>query len=162
MERPVLHWYPKFYQEDIKYPTRIIGGQTVLSENISISSTNSVDSISVIYVLSNPAKFHVKAAFNTASACVKVSALKVNETQFEIQVYDTGSGFSAGEKERVEAMLRNYARTPAKLEGNSIGVLNVQKRMKLLCGRDCGLHYTENEEGGLTAHLLLPIQEEIP
>ena len=93
---------------------------------------------------------------------VKVSALKVNETQFEIQVYDTGSGFSAGEKERVEAMLRNYARTPAKLEGNSIGVLNVQKRMKLLCGRDCGLHYTENEEGGLTAHLLLPIQEEIP
>ena len=93
---------------------------------------------------------------------VKVSALKVNETQFEIQVYDTGSGFAAGEKERVEAMLRNYARTPAKLEGNSIGVLNVQKRMKLLCGRGCGLHYTENEEGGLTAHLLLPIQEEIP
>ena len=93
---------------------------------------------------------------------VKVSALKVNETQFEIQVYDTGSGFAAGEKERVEAMLRNYARTPAKLEGNSIGVLNVQKRMKLLCGRDCGLHYTENEEGGLTAHLLLPVQEEIP
>ena len=91
---------------------------------------------------------------------VKVSALKVNETQFEIQVYDTGSGFAAGEKERVEAMLRNYARTPAKLEGNSIGVLNVQKRMKLLCGRDCGLHYTENEEGGLTAHLLLPIQED--
>ena len=91
---------------------------------------------------------------------VKVSALKVNETQFEIQVYDTGSGFSAGEKERVEAMLRNYARTPAKLEGNSIGVLNVQKRMKLLCGRDCGLRYTENEAGGLTAHLLLPIQEE--
>ena len=93
---------------------------------------------------------------------VKVSALKVNETQFEIQVYDTGSGFAAGDKERVEAMLRNYARTPAKLEGNSIGVLNVQKRMKLLCGRDCGLSYTENEEGGLTAHLLLPIQEEIP
>lgn len=91
---------------------------------------------------------------------VKVSALKVNETQFEIQVYDTGSGFAAGEKERVEAMLRNYARTPAKLEGNSIGVLNVQKRMKLLCGRDCGLSYTENEAGGLTAHLLLPIQED--
>ena len=91
---------------------------------------------------------------------VKVSALKVNETQFEIQVYDTGSGFAQGEKERVEAMLRNYAKTPAKLEGNSIGVLNVQKRIKLLCGRDCGLSYTENETGGLTAHLRLPIQEE--
>ena len=91
---------------------------------------------------------------------VKVSAEKVNETQFEIQVYDTGSGFAEGEKERVEAMLRNYARTPAKLEGNSIGVLNVHKRIKLLCGRDCGLGYTENETGGLTAHLLLPITEE--
>ena len=91
---------------------------------------------------------------------VKVSALKVNETQFEIQVYDTGSGFAQGEKERVEAMLRNYAKTPAKLEGNSIGVLNVQKRIKLLCGRDCGLSYTENETGGLTAHLRLPTQEE--
>ena len=91
---------------------------------------------------------------------VKVSALKVNETQFEIQVCDTGTGFAPGEKERVEAMLRKYAKTPAKLEGNSIGVLNVQKRIKLLCGRDCGLSYTENETGGLTAHLLLPIQEE--
>ena len=91
---------------------------------------------------------------------VKVSALKVNETQFEIQVYDTGSGFAQGEKERVEGMLCNYAKTPAKLDGNSIGVLNVQKRIKLLCGRDCGLSYTENEAGGLTAHLRLPIQEE--
>ena len=91
---------------------------------------------------------------------VKVSALKVNQTQFEIQVYDTGSGFAPGAKERVEAMLRNYARTPAKLEGNSIGVLNVQKRIKLLCGRECGLRYTEHEEGGLTAHLLLPMTEE--
>ena len=91
---------------------------------------------------------------------VKISALKVNEKQFEIQVYDSGSGFAPGAKERVEAMLHSYARTPAKLEGNSIGVLNVQKRIKLLCGRDCGLSYTENEEGGLTAHLLLPIQED--
>lgn len=91
---------------------------------------------------------------------VKVSALKVNETRMEIQVYGTGSGFSEGERQRVEGMLRNYAKTPAKLEGNSIGVLNVQKRIKLLCGRDCGLSYTENEAGGLTAHLLLPITEE--
>ncbi len=53
-------------------------------------------------------------------------------------------------------MLLNYERQQAKLEGNSIGVLNVQKRIKLLCGRECGLSYTENQEGGVTAHLLLP------
>ena len=91
---------------------------------------------------------------------VKISTLKINEKQFEIQVYDSGSGFAPGAKERVDAMLHSYARTPAKLEGNSIGVLNVQKRIKLLCGRDCGLSYTENKEGGLTAHLLLSIMEE--
>ena len=91
---------------------------------------------------------------------VRISAVKVNDTQFEIQVYDTGSGFAEGQKERVEAMLHNYARTPAKLEGNSIGVLNVQKRIKLLCGKNCGLRYTENETDGLTAHLLLPITGE--
>ena len=39
----------------------------------------------------------------------------------------------------------------------SIGILNVQKRIKLLCGREYGLSYTENPAGGVTAHLLLPM-----
>ena len=82
--------------------------------------------------------------------------------RMEIQVMDTGSGFAEGSREKVASLLENYDRQPAKLEGNSIGILNVQKRIKLLCGRDCGLWYTENETGGLTAHLLLPISEEEP
>ena len=57
-------------------------------------------------------------------------------------------------------MLRNYDRQPPKLEGNSIGLLNVQKRIKLLCGREYGLWYTENPTGGVTAHILLPLEEE--
>ncbi len=56
-------------------------------------------------------------------------------------------------------MLLHYDKQAPKLEGNSIGLLNVQKRIKLLCGRDCGLHYTENEGGGVTAHILLRITE---
>lgn len=78
----------------------------------------------------------------------------------EIQVIDTGSGFAPGEKERVDEILRHYDKKPTKLEGNSIGVLNVQKRIKLLCGRDCGISYTENPSGGVTAHLLLCIPKE--
>ena len=46
------------------------------------------------------------------------------------------------------------------LEGNSIGILNVQKRIKLLCGKAFGLSYTENEHSGVTAHLLLPMTGE--
>jgi len=37
--------------------------------------------------------------------------------------------------------------------------LNVQKRIKLLCGRAAGLSYTENGDGGVTAHILLPLKE---
>ena len=78
----------------------------------------------------------------------------------EVTVADTGGGFAPGMKDKVDNMLNYYDRQPARLEGNSIGLLNVQKRIKLLCGRDCGLHYTENPDGGVTAHLLLRITEE--
>ena len=70
---------------------------------------------------------------------------------------DTGSGFAEGKKSAIDQMLLTYAKQPAKLEGNSIGILNVQKRIKLLCGREYGLSYTENPAGGVTAHLLLPM-----
>lgn len=53
-------------------------------------------------------------------------------------------------------MLAHYATWEPKLTGNSIGVLNVQKRIKLLCGRDYGLSYTENDRGGVTATITLP------
>lgn len=90
---------------------------------------------------------------------VRISAQRCGENM-EISVYDSGSGFSDGKKAELDAMLANYSRQPAKLEGNSIGVLNVQKRIKLLCGREYGLSYTENEDGGVTAHLLLPVKTE--
>lgn len=78
----------------------------------------------------------------------------------ELLVTDTGSGFDPDIKEKVETMLLNYHKQPPKLEGNSIGLLNVQKRIKLLCGGDCGLSYTDNPGGGVTAHLLLRVTGE--
>ena len=92
---------------------------------------------------------------------VTISAHRVQGSDMiELLVTDTGSGFAPGIKEKIEQMLLYYDRQPAKLEGNSIGLLNVQKRIKLLCGRDCGLYYTENPEGGVTARLLLRIGKE--
>ena len=78
----------------------------------------------------------------------------------EICVRDTGSGFGDGRKASIDEMLQSYDKQAPKLTGNSIGILNVQKRIKLLCGREYGLTYTENEEGGVTAHILLPLKEE--
>ena len=91
---------------------------------------------------------------------VSVTAEKTAEGRMEVRVADTGSGFTEGKKAAVDEMLLHYAKQPAKLEGNSIGILNVQKRIKLLCGREYGLWYTENPAGGVTAHLLLPVREE--
>lgn len=91
---------------------------------------------------------------------VTISAQRVGDGEIEICVRDTGGGFSSGVKAGIDEMLHSYAKQPPKLSGNSIGILNVQKRVKLLCGREYGLSYTENEAGGVTAHILLPLKEE--
>lgn len=91
---------------------------------------------------------------------VTISAHPVGQDSMEICVRDTGSGFEGGEKAAIDEMLQSYAKQAPKLTGNSIGILNVQKRIKLLCGREYGLSYTENETGGVTAHILLPLKEE--
>ena len=91
---------------------------------------------------------------------VRISARKTAEEKLEILVCDSGGGFAEGKKAAIDEMLRSYARQAPKLTGNSIGILNVQKRIKLLCGREFGLSYTENPTGGVTAHLLLPLTEE--
>lgn len=85
---------------------------------------------------------------------ILISAHK-KDNDIEICVKDSGSGFEEGKKAEIDEMLLHYDRQKAKLEGNSIGVINVQKRIKLLCGKAYGLTYTENKDGGVTAHLLL-------
>ena len=89
---------------------------------------------------------------------MKISAQKTKEGDMEICVRDTGCGFVGNRKSEIDEMLRTYAKQAPKLTGNSIGILNVQKRIKLLCGHDYGLSYTENEGDGVTAHLLLPLK----
>ena len=93
---------------------------------------------------------------------VRISAQRTTDGHMEVQVCDTGSGFAEGKKAAIDQMLLTYAKRAPKLEGNSIGILNVQKRIKLLCGREFGLWYTENQNpaGGVTAHLLLPLDKE--
>ena len=92
---------------------------------------------------------------------VRIVAKRSDDSHIQIQVIDTGSGFEDGVKEKLDDMLLHYDKKIQNLEGNSIGVLNVQKRIKLLCGRECGLWYTENSSGGVTANLLLSIGKDV-
>ena len=91
---------------------------------------------------------------------VTIAAQAVAGDKMEITIRDTGSGFEPEKKKAIDDMLAHYDRQAPKVTGNSIGLLNVQKRIKLLCGRQYGLSYTENEEGGVTAHILLPLTED--
>ena len=91
---------------------------------------------------------------------VTIAAQAVAGDKMEITIRDTGSGFDPEKKKAIDDMLVHYDRQAPKVTGNSIGLLNVQKRIKLLCGRQYGLSYTENEEGGVTAHILLPLTED--
>ena len=86
-----------------------------------------------------------------------ITAARGGNSTLIITISDTGGGFAPGRREYVDNLLANYnSETPVT---RSIGVLNVQKRIKLLCGRDYGLCYLDNENGGLTARLTLPLEE---
>ena len=91
---------------------------------------------------------------------VRIRAGRVGTESMLLEVADDGAGFPGDSMERMNRNLREHARQSLKLEGNSIGVLNVQKRIKLLCGGAYGLQYERNEMGGTTAKLLLPIRRE--
>lgn len=89
-----------------------------------------------------------------------VITAKKEGNAIEILIRDSGSGFTDGRKDIIDEMLLHYDKKQAKLERNSIGILNVQKRIKLLCGPKYGLSYMKNETGGVTARLLLPHEED--
>lgn len=89
---------------------------------------------------------------------ITVSAKMLNQNCIEIQIADTGSGFEQGVKNKIDEMLLHYDKHKTNID--SIGVLNVQKRIKLLCGKEFGLSYTENTEVGVTAHIRLPLVRE--
>ena len=89
-----------------------------------------------------------------------ISAHKTPEGHMETCARGTGSGFAEEKKAAVDEMPRDCAKQAPKRTGNSTGIRNVQKRIKLLRSRTFGLWYTEHEEGGATAHILLPPEEE--
>lgn len=88
---------------------------------------------------------------------IKISAFMSQKRNgyMEISIYDSGQGFDSTSRENVNNMLSCKNKTED--IGKSIGITNVQKRIKLLSGKESGLSYTENRTGGVTAHLFLKI-----
>ena len=106
-------------------------------------------------LLENSLKYGLK---NKAySGSVNVDIVKAGEKSFNIIIEDDGTGMDEKTMNRVKNMLCDYKKFD--MNNKSIGILNVQKRVKMLCGRQYGLSYFNNDKGGLTATLTLPIRE---
>ncbi len=87
---------------------------------------------------------------------VSVTAQRT-EHGMELCIRDSGSGFSEEKRKEVQTLLDHAERTDTAVDGSGIGILNVQKRIRLLCGRQYGLSYADNADGGVTAHVRLPL-----
>lgn len=83
-------------------------------------------------------------------------SIKKESNNLKIVIKDSGIGMDEKTMLKVDDMLKNYYEY--KDFKNSIGILNVQKRIKLLCGKDYGLSY-RNIEGGLLTIIDLPLME---
>ena len=81
-----------------------------------------------------------------------------DDKTFNIIIEDDGTGMDEKTMNRVNNMLSDYKKLD--MNNKSIGILNVQKRVKMLCGPQFGLSFFNNEKGGLTATLTLPLRED--
>ena len=74
-------------------------------------------------------------------------------------VTDNGVGLS---EEQIASVLLKGADTRRHMTG--IGIPNVQRRLRLMYGEDCGLHISSVENVYTTVDIILPVQqrEEVP
>ncbi len=68
----------------------------------------------------------------------------------KITLADTGTGMTEREIDEMNRHLSEYD------ESFGYGVRNVNKRIELLYGAGCGLHYLRNQSGGVTVEITIP------
>lgn len=91
--------------------------------------------------------------------CVRITIRKVDEEgeYIEILVQDDGVGFTEEERGHVQELLAEW--TDENEEDfsvrKSIGIRNIQNRLKMFYSKECGLSYIEKKKGGVTARILI-------
>lgn len=95
-------------------------------------------------IVENAFKHGVTSDESTLELTISVSSL---EDRLKISIADNGSGADC-------AKLNLYLEENREVyESDSIGIINVHNRLRLLYGESYGLHYESNETGGVTATL---------
>lgn len=80
-----------------------------------------------------------------------------NEEKIIIKIYDNGAGMSRGTKSLLENVLKNAGDESCETgsEEMHIGIVNVQRRLKMFYPDTAGLSYKDNPEGGVTVTLII-------
>lgn len=80
--------------------------------------------------------------------------VRLENEMVKITLADTGTGMTKAQVDEMNQHLSEYD------DSFGYGVRNVNKRIELLYGKDYGLHYKENESGGVTVEIILPYSTE--
>ncbi|MGM9942304.1 MAG: sensor histidine kinase [Bulleidia sp.] len=91
---------------------------------------------------------------------IRIETIQKDENTLEIQIHDDGQGFDPEKLQRIEKELARRHIEPGRARTRSIGILNVQNRIRLLCGKEYGLSYTSRPDEGVITHITLPLMHE--
>lgn len=88
---------------------------------------------------------------------LSVSRDETNPENITIKVYDNGAGMSPEARKRLEEVLQSTGAEAGMTgtEDKHIGIVNVQKRLKIYYPDTTGLSYQDNPEGGVTVILII-------
>ena len=84
---------------------------------------------------------------------IDIDVRSVSTGHIELRVSDNGVGLSEDAKRRIDAMLSDEDQETGNDE--EIGLKNVQHRLRIFYDDTCGLRYSENPGGGITACILI-------
>lgn len=97
--------------------------------------------------------YHGLKAKDGMKGKIMVSA-RISEDKVFIIIEDTGTGMSKEEIDEMNASITQYD------DSFGYGVRNVNRRIELIYGAQYGLHYKQNDTGGVTVEITLPANHE--
>ncbi|WP_248926890.1 cache domain-containing sensor histidine kinase [Paenibacillus hamazuiensis] len=90
---------------------------------------------------------------NSAKTQITVTAHRLSDTAYCVRVADTGSGIDPERLKDIQSKLQQIDGAP---DDSHIGITNVHRRIRHLCGGEYGLSIESRPEGGTTVDIVLP------
>lgn len=104
----------------------------------------------------------VENSFKHGFKSGKGSLIKIRaycEDKFlKLEVIDDGRGMHEENILLMNEKLQNDSQITEKEDADSIGLINVHKRIKMQYGEECGLHVETNELGGVTIKVKIKVE----